>query len=248
MTPNVVADVGNSRVKWGVCGPDGIARMTSLPPEPAAWEAERARLGAGRLRWAIASVQPAWSERLIAWLRERGDEARRIQHADLRLTVNVEAPGRVGIDRLLNAVAAASRLEAGEPAAVVSAGSAVTVDYLDERHVFQGGVIFPGPALMAKALHGFTALLPEVEVQPPLPEPPGKDTVPAIQLGILAAVTGGVESVLAGYYRLAGMRMIRRFFTGGHARLLTEALPWHAGCLWPEMTLHGILLAAQGME
>jgi len=248
MTPDMVADVGNTRVKWGVCAPDEprFDSLFSLPPDPAAWEVERASLGARPLRWLIASVQPASSDRLMEWLRGRGDQVTLLKHADIPVTVNVERPDKVGIDRLLNAAAANQALAEGEPAVIVDAGSAVTVDYLDEAHVFQGGTIFPGLDLMAEALHRYTALLPRVEVKAPMPPLPGKATIPAMQLGILHAVAGGIRSITAGY--AAGAKTPpRTFITGGQARTIIEAMGWDAGGLWPEMTLMGILFASWGL-
>ena len=55
------------------------------------------------------------------------------------------------IDRLLNAVSASRVLPPGRGGVLIDAGSAVTVDWLDEEHVFRGGSIFPGLDLMAEA-------------------------------------------------------------------------------------------------
>jgi type III pantothenate kinase len=247
MIPDMVADVGNTRIKWGVCSPDGsrVERVISLPPDPDAWGPAHVELLWSRpLRWAIASVQPARSDRLIEFLRSLGDEALLLKHADLPLKVNVEQPERVGIDRLLNAVAAISRQGPGEPAVLVDAGSAVTVDYLDEAHTFQGGTIFPGLDLMAEALHRYTALLPRVEVSLPLPPLPGKATVPAIQRGIFHAVAGGIEAIYHEYIALSS-HIPRAFLTGGQAHVLASAMKWRASALWPEMTLTGVLIAAR---
>src|SRR5438876_586829 len=42
MTPHLVADVGNTRIKWGLVAPDGgaIARVASLPEDEADWQAQ----------------------------------------------------------------------------------------------------------------------------------------------------------------------------------------------------------------
>ena len=80
------------------------------------------------------------------------------------LEVELEHPDKVGIDRLLNAVAANRRRQEHVAAILVDAGSAVTVDYLDGNGVFRGGAIFPGFRLMARALHDYTALLPIVDI------------------------------------------------------------------------------------
>ena len=55
MRPQVVVDVGNSRIKWGLCSADGqrLIATTSLPEDPLAWQEQLARWrsepGDGRL-------------------------------------------------------------------------------------------------------------------------------------------------------------------------------------------------------
>ena len=136
---------------------------------------------------------------------------------------------------------------------LVDAGSAVTVDWLDETHAFRGGAIFPGLRLMAEALHDYTALLPRVTIAVPVPELPGPSTVPAMQAGIFWAVVGGID------------RAVRRL--GRLAAAAPEAVPDRRRCrpaarrpasarrsadvrgadLWPEQTLEGILHSAEAL-
>ena len=70
-------------------------------------------------------------------------------------------PETVGSDRLAQASAAWSRTRG--PCVAVSMGTAITVDVVNARGEFVGGLIAPGLRLMARALHDHTALLPEVE-------------------------------------------------------------------------------------
>ena len=267
MSVDVVADVGNSRIKWGVCalagGRSAVVRRASLADDPAAWEEQISRWKeefplwkqAETLRWAVAGVHPERCGRLRDWLLARGDHVLLLERYDrLPLTVDVDAPGRVGLDRLLNAVAAAERLPPGRPAVLVDAGSAVTVDWLDERHVFRGGAIFPGVRLMARALHDYTALLPEITVGPSAPPLPGRSTVPAMQAGVFWAVLGGVETIARRMSRPESPPHV--FLTGGDAEWIVEALgdnsdpPWLHGfekTLWPEQTLEGIRISAEAL-
>ena len=246
MTPAVVVDVGNSRIKWGLCAAAAVTEAVSLPPdEPGAWlrQIEAWRLPRPAV-WAVSGVHPARRDALMDWLRARGDRTILVDDPnDLPLRVLVERPDHVGVDRLLDAVAANSRRRPGAPAVIVDAGSAVTVDYLDEAGAFRGGVIFPGPRLMAKSLHDYTALLPVVELKHPIPAAPATATRPAMEAGIFAAVVGGVEAVLAQYTR-EGLRP-DLFLTGGDGALLHPALPlWQH---WPTMTLEGIRLTAEAL-
>jgi type III pantothenate kinase len=246
MKPTLVADVGNSRIKWGRCQGGRVVESVSLPPEdPAAWQRQLELWNlAGPLAWIVAGVQPQWRARLVGWLHERGDQAAVLEDwQQLGLCVLVEQPERVGIDRLLNAVAARSRIGTGTAAVLVSAGSAVTVDWLDETGAFGGGAIFPGLRLMAQALRDYTALLPLVEVRNAQPSLPGKSTSAAIEAGIFWAVAGGIQSLAV---RLAAKAPQSPcvFLTGGDAPFLKTAVEGDV-ILWPHMTLEGLRLAAE---
>lgn len=240
---DVVVDVGNSRVKWGRCGPGSITDSVSLPGDaPEAWDEQRTRWGLrGRLHWALTGVHPPRCRRMADWARQRGDAVEVIESPDrLPLRVLVEQPHCVGIDRLLDAVAANSRRRPGAAAVVIDAGSAVTVDWLDADGAFRGGAILPGRRLMAHALHDHTALLPLIDIPAAPPLLPGTSTPAAMAAGVFWAVVGGVRALAAEY----AARMKARpdiFLTGGDAPLLHPALGLDAQ-LWPTMTLEGIRL------
>lgn len=247
MTPDVVVDVGNTRVKWGRCGPQGVGEIVSLPSaDTDAWRAQRERWYTGRpLRWAVSGVVPKVRQALGDWLRAEGDTVAAVESArQLPLTVALEFPDRVGIDRLLNAVAVNRGRARDSAAVIVDAGSAVTVDYVDASGVFRGGAIFPGLRLMAKALHDYTALLPPVEVRAAA-FPPGSSTTSAIQVGVFHAVLGGVEALTTALER-AAPRPVELYLAGGDAPLLAPHLSCPA-VLWPQMTLEGLRAAALEM-
>jgi type III pantothenate kinase len=246
MIPRVVVDVGNTSIKWGLCSEAGVGHTCPLLPEDvAAWNDTAAawRLPSP-IGWAVAGVHPARRDAFCQWVVGRGDSLLVLEDwRRLPLQVNVPEPGKVGIDRLLDAVAANSRRGAGEGAVVVDAGTAVTVDYVDEAGVFQGGAILPGFRLMARALHEHTALLPLVEPPDQAPRPPAKATVPALKAGIFFAVAGGVRALAERYGGRAVPR--RTFLTGGDARRISGHVL--GAELWPEMTLQGIFLSARAL-
>jgi type III pantothenate kinase len=248
MKPALVVDVGNSRIKWGLCRDSGPS--VSLPPDdPIAWQQQiDAWKLTGRLDWAVSGVHPHRRDRLMEWIKERGDAVVLVDDwRSLPLPVRLDHPEKVGIDRLLNAVAVKERLRGssseGIPAVIVDAGSAVTVDWLDDSGAFSGGAIFPGVRLMAHALHDYTALLPLIEIAGPVPPLPGLSTPAAMQAGIFWAVAGGIRSVIKQLAARAPM-FPALFLTGGDAALLQTALD-PGFLLWPGMTLEGIRIAAE---
>jgi type III pantothenate kinase len=246
MIPDIVADVGNTRIKWGRCAADSVVEMVSLPWEEGGAEAPAvAAWGPPPRKWAVAGTHPAQRQFLLLWLRRRGDEVAVIGDPHrLPLTVRVPEPLNVGIDRLLDAVAANSRRRPRTGAVVVDAGSAITVDWVDEDGAFRGGAILPGARLMAQSLHDYTALLPLIEQPLELSEVPETTTIPAMRAGITAAVVGGVRHLLA-EYRDRAEREPQVFFTGGDAPRLHGCFP--GAVLWPEMTLEGLRLSARAL-
>ncbi|MBI1918918.1 MAG: type III pantothenate kinase, partial [Planctomycetes bacterium] len=184
--------------------------------------------------------------RLRDWLLAQGYGVVLLERAEqLPLVTRVVAPHRVGIDRLLDAVAAKRRLPAGQPAVLVDAGSAVTVDWLDESHTFCGGAIFPGFRLMAQSLIDYTAFLPLVTIRELVPALPAADTVPALETGIFHAVVGGIEKIV---HSLAARSAVppALFVTGGDGALLHKALDTPIPAVfWPDQTLEGVLASAE---
>jgi type III pantothenate kinase len=248
MTPDVVADVGNTRIKWGRCGDRAVVATASLPPDdPQAWQCqcEEWRLGPGA-RYVVAGVHPERRGRLGDFLRQQRGEVRVItEPRQLPLVVRLEQPDHVGIDRLLDAVAANSRRETRRGAVVIDAGSAVTVDCLTEDGAFIGGVIFPGIRLMALALHEHTALLPLIDTPRELPPLPGSSTRAAMAAGVVWAAAGGVRLIVE-RYQLQSAVLPHVFVTGGDGPLLHGALGKSVE-LWSDMTLEGIRLTAESL-
>jgi type III pantothenate kinase len=246
MNPRVVVDVGNSRIKWGLCGSDRLEALAAVPGEDrTAWEAQIERWGLqSPTQWILTGVHPRRRENLADWLRDRGEIVIVLTLASqLPIRVALEHPDKVGIDRLLDAVAALSRQRRGEPAIMVDAGSAVTVDWLTATGEFAGGTIFPGLRLMAQSLHDYTALLPVVEVSQPEPPMPGKSTIAAMQAGIYWTVAGGIRAISE---RMSAQtaKQPAIYLTGGDAALLVPALGERVQH-WPEMTLEGLRISAE---
>ena len=76
------------------------------------------------------------------------------------VTNNYDHPSRLGVDRWVALIGARHRVlaqGAPRPALVVMVGTAVTVDALDAKGVFLGGLILPGFGLMLRALEMGTA-------------------------------------------------------------------------------------------
>jgi type III pantothenate kinase len=252
MTPDVVVDIGNSRIKWGRCYPDGIPGLVSLAPDsPHNWNLQATAWNlTSPVAWAVAGVHPARVEQFTKWATSRGDRVRVIEHAHVPLAIDVDEPDKVGIDRLLGGLAAKRRVQPGSPALVIGVGSAMTIDFLDERGIFRGGAILPGPWMMARALHEFTAKLPLVEPRVLEPEQSfGRNTREAIEVGIQAAIYGAADVVIWNVSRTVTQKL-SVFVTGGgmsFVRGIAFVADLEDVEYSPTLTLEGIRLAAEGL-
>jgi len=271
----LVADIGNSRIKWGLVCDERLTSIAALPLPTdldlaqRAWQkqAESWTIPKGAY-WVLATTNPAAAAILQHWIESRGDVAYLIKsYRDLPIGLSVQVPEQVGIDRLLNAIAANHRMGTGQPKYIVDAGSAITLDWIDAQGVFCGGAILPGFRLMSQALHHYTARLPLVSPRGEFPALPGRHTEAAIQAGILAAILGAInilrqrfleaevattkpgEQKSASCLHSSKVPWDNReidlvaFLTGGDAELLYPHLG-EAFVHWPEMTLEGLRLVA----
>lgn len=255
----LLADVGNSRIKLarlddfaGGSGLPTVARRQDLDSRgfhPDNLERWLLATAPGPAVILVASVYEAAATRLEATVAEisatkhRPVRQRRIGHLDLPLTVALDEPHQVGIDRLAAAAAASLVKPAGQSAVVVDCGTAVTVDMVAADGRFLGGAILPGPALMARALAEGTSKLPAVAalIGGDLPTMPGRSTQAAIAAGIGHGIRGAVARLVAEARAASGDAPVT-ILTGGWAEAVRDVLP--DAIVIPDLVLTGIALGA----
>ena len=252
--PLVAADVGNHRIKLGLFA----AGSGPGVPEPERWLAvddddrQLDRIGqwlpvAESVSWWIGSVNRPTAGRLVDYLRTARPDDRVVllSAGDLPLVVDLQRPDMVGIDRLLDAVAANHLRDPSRPAIIVDLGSAITVDLVSREGAFLGGVILPGIAMSARALHEFTDLLPLIEMSELTSPPPplGDSTVPAMRSGLFWGAVGGIRQLIE---LLADQTPGEPdvFLSGGVGPAVAQLLGPAVRHV-PHLTLAGIALAAR---
>jgi len=130
----------------------------------------------------------------------------------------MENPREVGPDRVVNA-AAAYRLYGG-PAIVIDMGTATTFDVISEEGDYIGGVIAPGMEMASEALFTRTARLPRIELVRP-PHTIGKNTVHAMQAGVILGYTSLVEGLVSRITKELGAKP-KVIATGGYAHVIAK--------------------------
>ena len=262
--PLIAVDIGNTRMKLGVFGGE-VAGPASGWPMPCAeldlisrewtsassadsaaaplleWLDQFAPRGA---RWRVASVFRAAAAGLQAWIAAARpeDDCRLLVGSALPIRALVEHPERVGIDRLLAAVAANRLRTPRRPAVIADLGSAITIDLVSAAGDFLGGAILPGIGMSARALCEQTDVLPHLpmtELDAP-PPPLGRSTQAAIESGLFWGAVGAARELIA---RLATQCETppEVFLTGGAAPSVAQLLG--ATRYEPHLVLAGIVLS-----
>ena len=131
-------------------------------------------------------------------------------HSTLGLRVDYASPETLGVDRIAGCIGAMTLFPATE-LLVVDLGTAITYDRVSARGHFIGGNIAPGVSLRLKALNAFTARLPKVELEGPVPTW-GYDTFTALRAGAIRGIAAEVS-----YYRSILPSNARIVLTGGSA-------------------------------
>lgn len=238
-------DIGNTHTHVALANERRILRRAEVVT--AAWFDCRGRrflrelLCDHRLTGAgLCSVVPAATLRVKHAVRSECDtRIIELSPQNLRgLRVDYPRPRTVGADRLANAVAA--RQHYGVPVVVLDFGTALTLDVVDGRGCFVGGVIAPGLAAMTSYLHDRTALLPRVNIRN-TPRAIGRSTAEAMRIGIVRGYCGLVRELLRGILAELKERHAHVVATGGYARLIAASVR-EIQAVDPLLTLEGVRL------
>lgn len=249
----LVVDAGNTNVVFAVHDGDnwrGIWRIATDPQrtsdEYAVWLITLLRLTGLESsqidRAVIGTVVPAALYHLRRLCRDWFSAEPLVARSNLDwgFEIDVDTPGEVGADRLLNSLAAHQQY--GGPLIVIDLGTATTFDVVNGRGGYMGGVIAPGINLSLEALHKAAARLPRIGIGRPQAVI-GRSTVPAMQSGIYWGYVGMIEGLVA-RIRAEWDEPLKVVATGGLAPLLAEG----TACIEvinPDLTLDGLRLLAE---
>jgi len=155
------------------------------------------------------------------------------------LSIRTEHPEEVGVDRLVNSLAAWQKHQCN--LVVIDFGTAITFDCVRACGEFIGGLILPGISISLAALSSGTAKLPSIDLSVGPDKVIGTNTIQAMKSGILhgygALVEGLIQRILA--EMAAPQETCQVIATGGMAHLIapySEAI--HE--IDPTLTLTGL--------
>ncbi|MDX1590185.1 MAG: type III pantothenate kinase [Oleiphilaceae bacterium] len=229
-------DAGNSRIKWRLLDP--------VTGEPAASGA----LSHGEPLWLPEDLARPTQVQLasVAGPDQHGALTECLKHTfslPVREAVTLarlgslrnsySQPQTMGVDRWLAMLSAHDRYGGG--VAVLDAGSALTLDYVNAQGHHLGGYILPGINTMARSLKQDTARVP-FEFDEDAPPGPGQSTQDCVSGGLIwltrQLMTGVRED-------MARFQLAQMVITGGDGRLLCPQ-PQDGVHMEPELVLDGL--------
>lgn len=147
-------------------------------------------------------------------------EIKNIEISDIpEHNLNYLTPKTLGIDRFLGCLGAYT--QEMKSVVVIDAGSACTIDIMNEDGVYQGGVIMPGLQSIMNIFKTSAPELPTVETQIPL-RFPGKNTAKSLQWGQVAFFVDGINASLKRYQESFGHFTL--YLTGGDANTVSDLI------------------------
>lgn len=234
-----VIDIGNSRIKGAAFGTDGLIDGSFKTFEHGGWPdiyREITNHNARNLIFStVANVPPSI---LLHKLQSEGRRVHQLSHrSPLPFVNHYESPETLGKDRLA-AVAGAVAQHHDQACLIVDAGTCMTMDFVTARGDYLGGTISPGVQMRLRAMHEFTARLPQVQLDASKTYSSlGTTTESALQSG---GLLGQVAEISGMFHRLSVGQMVDQLvLTGGDAPMLSKylSLPHQ---LEPQLVLIGL--------
>ncbi len=193
-------DIGNSSTKFGLFDRSALIERLVFPTDRSHSADNIFSLAGGKLPGKLDGVivSSVVKELQNAYTdfgdRYFGLETIFVDHtSDFGFSIKYFPPEDCGADRLVDAYAAAEKY--GLPVIVCDFGTATTIDVVNERHEYLGGIITPGPDTLGSALFEKTSKLPEVEFGKP-GSVIGNSTISSIQSGIYFGYIGLVDGII----------------------------------------------------
>lgn len=219
----LLMDIGNTRIKWCYAGQGELSFEQSLRRDDAGFDHQLLCLDAKNVRqiWVSCVAQSAVNASIREWARmHRLSEPHFVQSPAVAFGLKnaYPSPERLGVDRWLAMLGA--RQLVTTPVCVIDAGTALTLDVVDEQGQHLGGLIVPGLQMMQRSLMNNTGQI--LMDQPGKLADLGANTTEAVQSGTHQALAALIDSKVMSLQ--ARWPDLTTFITGGDVGTLLPML------------------------
>ena len=230
----LLIDIGNTRIKWQTRRQGQILAEGHVDKDKAphyAWpdEVDEVAVSSVSTNEELHELFDARYGHRLRWIAHPVEGHAGFHHC-------YTDPKRLGVDRWLAMLGARAMFT--DHLLVVDAGTALTLDLLDESNQHHGGYIVPGQQMAQRALFGGTdRVRPFSDERHDTDLAPGKSTVACVSAGIVHQQVALVKSVAYSHqdYRLV--------ITGGDGAQLAE---WLDSGYYPNLIFDGMELLCAG--
>lgn len=220
MMRTLFVDAGNSRVKCAVKSDDGWD-MVAIGDysNPDAWNSlltDYVRSG----RVVVTSVSDKFDNWIDLGILKAHPNLSVLRTSSIPASrMDYETPFTLGADRWL--ACAGAWMLSRQAVVVCTAGTALTVDLMDQHGVFRGGVIMPGIDAIESAAHSTINRLPIGDVLNSVTIP-ARSTDDSVDAGARYMIQSALHAIITQYENDYGM--LRIWVSGGRAPALSELL------------------------
>lgn len=217
---NLIIDIGNTLTKVAVIKDDSIISTEKVD-----------ELGINEV-WDTIQKSPTINKAIISSVKDHNESLVSFigKQINLLITLNSQTPlpleilykskDTLGNDRIAAAIGA-NNIYPSQNVLIIDAGSAITIDFVNDQNQYVGGIISPGMQMRFQALNQYTAHLPllstsDTEVLE------GKTTHEAITSGVQNGIIFEVEGYIARY--LEKYPDLKVVITGGDAFFFDKKL------------------------
>ncbi|MFN0216566.1 MAG: type III pantothenate kinase [Saprospiraceae bacterium] len=231
---NLTLDIGNTRRKIGLFNATRLLESKLVTD----WNTDELLIYCNQsgVRSIILSSVATPDELLCKTLAQHFDFLELTHETPLPFENTYSTPLSLGKDRLA-AVAGAQALLPRQQCLIIDCGTCIKYDLVTEKGIYLGGNISPGAIMRAKAMHQFTARLPEVSMELPA-DFIGHSTESALQNGAFL----GASFEIRGFVEIFKQRFnsLNIILTGGDAKFFQPLLKVQNLRHEPHLTLYGL--------
>jgi len=250
----LLIDIGNQRLKWlakdtggSICGRGAIHHhAVSFEVE---MKTQFEKLSKPDSVWVVNVSQQGITDKVVRYVQDKwavsANHIRSVREA-AGVINGYARPIQLGADRWAAMIAARKLVKPILGVIVIDAGTAVTVDYVDSKGCFKGGVIFPGFGTMKKALNAHTekiTISPVTNGERQSIDMLNVDTRWAVVNGANLAVVSAIDGGILRLTKRIGER-VKALITGGDAGWVM-AMSAHRLRLEEDLVLQGVDTIAQ---
>lgn len=161
---------------------------------------------------------------------------------DFGFSIKYFPPESCGADRLVAAFAASVKY--GKPCIVCDLGTATTIEVVNSKNEYTGGVIVPGIKTLADSLFEKTSKLPKVEIKKPAAVI-GNTTINSIRSGVFYGYIGLIDGLIDRIVTEMNETPVI-IATGGYSGIIAESSAF-IEIVDRDLILEGLLMIQQNL-